>query len=70
MRCKSDVLYIYSDDLKEEEQIEDLSMFGVGRKRYCICEVPGQVPCPGFVPLPKEMTGKYKKALARGDAED
>ncbi|XP_006972615.1 small ribosomal subunit protein mS25 isoform X1 [Peromyscus maniculatus bairdii] len=31
--------------------------------RECMCEVEGQVPCPGLVPLPKEMTGKYKAAL-------
>ncbi|KAM5148694.1 small ribosomal subunit protein mS25 [Mantella aurantiaca] len=38
-----------------------------GPKKYylreCMCEVEGQVPCPGFVPLPKEMTGKYKNKL-------
>ncbi|XP_070558080.1 small ribosomal subunit protein mS25-like [Ptychodera flava] len=34
--------------------------FGEGFLRKCICEVPGQVPCPGFVELPKEMRGKYK----------
>ncbi|XP_042195499.1 28S ribosomal protein S25, mitochondrial [Callorhinchus milii] len=37
-----------------------------GPKKYClrecICEVEGQVPCPGIVALPKEMTGKYKAA--------
>ncbi|GAA6216396.1 28S ribosomal protein S25, mitochondrial [Lates japonicus] len=39
-----------------------------GPKKYflreCICEVEGQVPCPGTKPLPKEMTGKYKTQMA------
>ncbi|KAL6063647.1 hypothetical protein STEG23_010652 [Scotinomys teguina] len=34
--------------------------------RECMCEVEGQVPCPALVPLPKEMTGKYKAALKGG----
>ncbi|KAG7228110.1 hypothetical protein INR49_013393 [Caranx melampygus] len=39
-----------------------------GPKKYClrecICEVDGQVPCPGTTPLPKEMTGKYQAKMA------
>lgn len=39
-----------------------------GLKKYClrecICEVEGQVPCPSKVPLPKEMTGKYRAQMA------
>ncbi|KAH0630195.1 hypothetical protein JD844_012919 [Phrynosoma platyrhinos] len=31
--------------------------------RECMCEIEGQVPCPGRVALPKEMTGKYKAAM-------
>ncbi|XP_058024632.1 small ribosomal subunit protein mS25 [Ahaetulla prasina] len=31
--------------------------------RECMCEIDGQIPCPGKVPLPKEMTGKYKNAM-------
>ncbi|XP_061474451.1 small ribosomal subunit protein mS25 [Rhineura floridana] len=31
--------------------------------RECMCEIEGQIPCPGRVPLPKEMTGKYKAAM-------
>ncbi|XP_011881565.1 PREDICTED: probable 28S ribosomal protein S25, mitochondrial [Vollenhovia emeryi] len=33
--------------------------FGVGCDRNCICHVHGQVPCPGIVPLPDHMRGKY-----------
>ncbi|ESO90490.1 hypothetical protein LOTGIDRAFT_191932 [Lottia gigantea] len=36
------------------------NLIGYGCSRYCICEVPGHVPCPGWVPLPKEMRGKHK----------
>ena len=28
--------------------------------RYCICQVPGQVSCPQFKPLPMHMRGKYR----------
>lgn len=39
-----------------------------GPKKYClkecICEVEGQVPCPGTTPLPKELTGKYRTQMA------
>lgn len=39
-----------------------------GPKKYClrecICEVEGQVPCPGTKALPKEMTGKYRIKMA------
>lgn len=39
-----------------------------GPKKYClrecICEVEGQVPCPGTTPLPREMTGKYRTQMA------
>lgn len=36
--------------------------------RECMCEVEGQVPCPSIVPLPKEMTGKYKAAQRESSA--
>ncbi|XP_020138847.1 small ribosomal subunit protein mS25 [Microcebus murinus] len=31
--------------------------------RECMCQVEGQVPCPGLVPLPKEMRGKFRASL-------
>lgn len=40
--------------------------FGRNYDKFCICEVPGQVPCPGIVPLPKHMRGKYRL----GDVND
>ena len=54
----------------EQKDKEDRALFGTDLERTCICEVPGQVPCPGFVALPKEMTGKYQAALRRGEIEE
>ncbi|XP_001506359.1 28S ribosomal protein S25, mitochondrial [Ornithorhynchus anatinus] len=61
--------------LKKEEQ-EKMKLShpaNFGPKKYClrecICEVEGQVPCPAVVPLPKEMTGKYRAAL-KADAQE
>ncbi|XP_005288507.1 small ribosomal subunit protein mS25 [Chrysemys picta bellii] len=53
---------------KEEQEKKQLSHPATfGPKKYhlreCMCEIEGQVPCPGLVPLPKEMTGKYKAAM-------
>ncbi|XP_002713084.1 small ribosomal subunit protein mS25 isoform X1 [Oryctolagus cuniculus] len=63
------------ETLKKEEQ-EKLQLShpaNFGPRKYClrecICEVEGQVPCPGLVPLPKEMTGKHKAAL-KASAQD
>ncbi|XP_014356605.2 probable 28S ribosomal protein S25, mitochondrial [Papilio machaon] len=41
------------------EKKDNPANFGVGCERACICEIYGQVPCPGVVPLPKSMRGKY-----------
>ncbi|XP_067934921.1 small ribosomal subunit protein mS25-like [Watersipora subatra] len=64
-----DIVGKSDEELKEEEVLEDQSLFGHGSARHCICEVPGQVPCPAFVPLPKEMTGKYQVKLQKGELE-
>lgn len=61
--------HVYSDELREEEVLEDQATFGFGSQRHCICEIPGQVQCPGFVPLPKEMRGKYKEAVRKGEID-
>lgn len=47
------------DDLKTKAK-DNPAFFGVGCMRPCICMVPGQVPCPGIVPLPDHMRGKFK----------
>lgn len=42
------------------EKKDNPANFGVGCDRNCICEIPGQVPCPGVVPLPNHMRGKFR----------
>uniref|UniRef100_H0XAD2 Small ribosomal subunit protein mS25 n=1 Tax=Otolemur garnettii TaxID=30611 RepID=H0XAD2_OTOGA len=56
---------------QEKEQLSHPANFGPRKYclRECICEVEGQVPCPALVPLPKEMTGKYKAAM-KASAQD
>ncbi|KAM3915207.1 small ribosomal subunit protein mS25 [Leptodactylus fuscus] len=62
------------ETLKAEEKAKMVlsNPANFGPKKYylreCMCEVEGQVPCPGLVPLPKEMTGKYKAKL-RAESE-
>lgn len=41
------------------EKKDNPANIGVGCQRPCICEIPGQVPCPAIVPLPNQMRGKY-----------
>ncbi|EZA48317.1 hypothetical protein DMN91_008112 [Ooceraea biroi] len=40
------------------EKKDNPANFGVHCEKSCICHVPGQVPCPGIVPLPDHMRGK------------
>lgn len=56
---------------QEKQQLSHPANFGPRKYclRECMCEVEGQVPCPGLVPLPKEMTGKGRAAL-RASAQD
>uniref|UniRef100_A0A0K8TSD7 Small ribosomal subunit protein mS25 n=1 Tax=Tabanus bromius TaxID=304241 RepID=A0A0K8TSD7_TABBR len=42
------------------EKKDNPANFGVACDRHCICEISGQVPCPGIVPLPNHMRGKFK----------
>ncbi|OXB81589.1 UNVERIFIED_CONTAM: hypothetical protein H355_008437 [Colinus virginianus] len=54
---------------REKEKLSHPATFGPKKYhlRECMCEIEGQVPCPAFVPLPKEMRGKYK-ALLKNEA--
>ncbi|XP_075214075.1 mitochondrial ribosomal protein S25 [Lycorma delicatula] len=52
----SDVL---KAELMAKEKKDNPANFGYLCEKHCICEVPGQVPCPGVVPLPFSMRGKY-----------
>lgn len=42
------------------EKKDNPANFGIGCEKSCICEIPGQLTCPGLVPLPFEMRGKHK----------
>jgi small subunit ribosomal protein S25 len=39
---------------------ENPAIFGYNQKRFCMCEIPDQVPCPGVIELPMRMRGKYR----------
>nr|XP_022299384.1 28S ribosomal protein S25, mitochondrial-like [Crassostrea virginica] len=64
-------------DIERISQIRDRQMYGADIKnsrpekfgpqyrRNCICLVEGQVPCPAFEKLPKEMRGKYTPLSTR-----
>lgn len=50
---------------KKESQEEQLShinpaTFCLVSERACMCDLPGQVPCPGVINLPMRMRGKFK----------
>lgn len=49
-------------EAKAAEKKDNPSNFGVGCFRSCMCEIPGQVPCSGVLPLPYHMRGKYRNA--------
>lgn len=54
-----------SKEILEREAIasmkkENSANIGNGCSKHCICEVPGQLPCPSIVPVPQHMRGKYK----------
>ncbi|BES89160.1 unnamed protein product [Nesidiocoris tenuis] len=51
-----------AEQLKQEDTEgykRNPALFGYECRRHCICEIPGQVPCPRIIPLPKPMRGKY-----------
>ncbi|XP_062977487.1 small ribosomal subunit protein mS25 [Elgaria multicarinata webbii] len=52
-------------EAQEQSKLRHPATFGPRKYhlRECMCEIEGQIPCPGKVPLPKEMTGKYKTAM-------
>lgn len=57
------IVFFCSEVLRAEtiakEKKDNPANFGVGCDRHCICELLGQVPCPGTCPLPKQWRGKY-----------
>lgn len=47
-------------EAKQREKKDNPANIGVGCNVSCICEIPGQVPCPAVIPLPFHMRGKTK----------
>jgi len=61
--------------LKEEGQQQTMlahnpANFGAAFDRHCICEVPGQLACPAWQPLPEELRGKTKRRLMEQAKEE
>lgn len=52
--------------LKQEaiarEKKDNPANFGFKCEKHCICQIPGQIPCPGVVRLPDFMRGKKIRA--------
>lgn len=76
-KCREDILHhiknvlgIQHKDIEaeERERVAQENMktasFGEKTNRHCICEVPGQYPCPGWFRFPEEMTGKGRMKRA------
>lgn len=51
---------LLDSEMKFAERKHNPANFGVACDRGCICEIAGQVPCPGIVPLPMHLRGKQK----------
>lgn len=56
--CKTETT-LQAEQLAREMK-DNPANFGYRCNHHCICEVPGQLPCPKYVPLPKHMRAKYK----------
>ncbi|XP_021946433.1 probable 28S ribosomal protein S25, mitochondrial [Folsomia candida] len=55
------------EEAKSAEVKQNPASFGYGCSRHCLCEIPGQVPCPAVVPLPYHMRGRYRLGFAEID---
>ncbi|KAL3283482.1 hypothetical protein HHI36_006622 [Cryptolaemus montrouzieri] len=51
--------HVLDEETIAREKKDNPANFGELCDRHCICEVPGQVPCPGTCPVPKHWRGKY-----------
>ncbi len=58
-----------AEELASEKK-DNPANFGKDCDRFCICSVPGQVPCPSLVPLPKLWRGKYALGYVDEDEEE
>ncbi|XP_044737821.1 probable 28S ribosomal protein S25, mitochondrial [Chrysoperla carnea] len=51
---------VLAKEAQQKEKKDNPANFGIGCDRFCMCEIPGQVPCPAVIPLPMHMRGKHK----------
>lgn len=49
-----------AEEARQAEKKDNPANFGIGCLRHCMCEIPGQVPCPSIVKLPDDMRGKHR----------
>lgn len=49
---------ILAEETIAKEKKDNRANIGTGCEKACICHIPGQVPCPGVVPLPDHMRAK------------
>lgn len=52
-------LVLAAEALKKEKK-DNPANFGHACDKACMCEIRGQIPCPGVIPLPRFMRGKYQ----------
>lgn len=50
---------VLEEEALAAEKKENPANFGPGCDRFCLCELPGQLPCPAIIPVPKKWRGKY-----------
>jgi small subunit ribosomal protein S25 len=50
---------VLEDEALAAEKKDNPANFGPGCERFCPCELPGQLPCPAIIPVPKKWRGKY-----------
>lgn len=55
-----------AEEAFEAQKKDNPANFGYKCRQYCMCSIPGQVHCPGFMPLPKKWRGK----IVFGDQAD
>lgn len=63
------IKFFFRDELKHEDlaqqKKDNPANFGHKCERQCTCEIMGQVPCPGIVPLPYYLRGTKKEGPIR-----
>lgn len=50
-------------EAKLAQKHDNPANIGVGCGKHCICDIPGQIPCPAIVPLPNHMRGKFQRQV-------